>query len=68
MNEINNAASLQIKKENLQEDEFGDLIEYSLPELKRCPVCRRECSVDEVEFLKDLVTANPAFDDKGYTN
>jgi len=27
MNEINNAKSLQIKKENLQEDEFGDLIE-----------------------------------------
>ena len=49
-------------------DEFGDLIEYSLPELKRCPVCRRECSADEVEFLKNLVTANPAFDDKGYNN
>ena len=49
-------------------DEFGDLIEYSLPEFKRCPVCRRECSEDEVEFVKNLVTANPAFDDKGYTN
>ena len=49
-------------------DDFGDQIEYKLPELKRCPICRRECNQDEVQFVQKLADANPEFDDKGYLN
>ena len=47
-------------------DSYGQAIEYSLSEVKRCPVCRRECSEEEVQYLVKTYEANKEIEDGGY--
>ena len=32
-------------------DEFGGVVEYSVPEEKKCPICRREVDQKEVKYV-----------------
>jgi len=32
-------------------DSYGDTVEYKIPEVKRCPICRREVSPAEIEYI-----------------
>jgi hypothetical protein len=34
-----------------EKDEYGGIIEYSIPEIKKCPICRREVSEDEIKYI-----------------
>jgi hypothetical protein len=37
-----------------EKDEFGCEIEYKMPKHKKCPICRRIVSKDEIEYLKTV--------------
>ena len=39
-------------------DEFGVLISYDLPEIKRCPICRNEAPEVDISHIKDTVEGN----------
>ena len=47
-------------------DQYGEAINYKLAEVKRCPVCRREVSPDEVAYVKNAYEANLEIEDNGY--
>ena len=49
-----------------EKDEFGGLIEFQLPEVKRCPICRREVSQDEQGLISTTAKEHPDLDDHGY--
>ena len=36
-----------------EKDNFGGVVEYKLPDIKRCPICRREVEEAEVEYIKN---------------
>jgi len=35
-----------------EKDEYGGTIEFSLPEVKKCPICRREVEEEEVKYIE----------------
>lgn len=39
-------------------DEFGGILTYDLPELKKCPICRNEAVEDDIAYIKDTVEGN----------
>lgn len=39
-------------------DEFGGIISYDLPEVKRCPICRSDAPENDIEHIKEMVEAN----------
>ena len=39
-------------------DEFGGVVTYPLPEVKRCPICRHEATEEDMEHIKTTVEAN----------
>ena len=47
-------------------DEHGGKIEYSIPEIKKCPICRREVDGDEIEYITKQFSEHPEIDDHGY--
>lgn len=47
-------------------DQFGCVLEYKLPDEKRCPICRRLVDAEEVEYIRKLAEEHPEFDDHGY--
>ena len=49
-----------------EKDNFGGVNEFKLPEIKRCPVCRREVEESEIEYIKDMFKEHPEVDDHGY--
>ena len=49
-----------------EKDEFGGDIKFEIPEIKRCPICRREVEEEEVEYIKKQVCQHPEIDDHGY--
>ena len=49
-----------------EKDQFGGFNEFKLPEIKRCPVCRREVDASEIEYIKELFKNHPEVDDHGY--
>ena len=36
----------------VEKDQFGDTIVYPVPELKKCPTCRRVVANDEITYIK----------------
>lgn len=34
-----------------EKDDFGGIIEFDIPETKRCPICRREVEDEEIEYI-----------------
>lgn len=49
-----------------EKDEYGGDINFSIPEVKRCPICRREVLHDEITYIKSLFESHPEIDDGGY--
>ena len=49
-----------------EKDEHGGKIEYSIPEIKKCPICRREVDEDEIEYITKQFSEHPDIDDHGY--
>lgn len=36
-----------------EKDNFGDVIEFKLPDVKKCPICRREVGSTEIVYIKN---------------
>lgn len=49
-----------------EQDQFGGVVEYKIPETKRCPICRREVGKEEIEYIQDEFKSHPDLDDGGY--
>lgn len=49
-----------------EKDNFGGVIEYSLPDVKKCPICRREVEQSEIEYISNCFHQHPEVDDGGY--
>ena len=47
-------------------DSFGCKIKYQLPEIKRCPICRREVADSEIEYIVKKYKNHPEVEDNGY--
>ena len=47
-------------------DAFGGTIQYKLPEMKKCPICRRCVEDQEIQHICKQVVDHPEVDDKGY--
>jgi hypothetical protein len=39
-------------------DEFGGVISYELPEVKRCPICRNEAPEVDISHIKETVESD----------
>lgn len=48
-------------------DNFGCVIKYELPQVKKCPICRRQVEEPEIVYIKDQVSLHPEVDDGGYS-
>jgi len=44
-------------KRATDKDEFGNVITYDLPDVKKCPVCRSEATGEDIELIKNGVEA-----------
>ena len=44
-----------------EKDEFGNIITYDLPEVKRCPVCRIEATEEDIRYIKETIENAPDF-------
>lgn len=53
-------------KRATEKDDYGGVIEYSLPEIKRCPICRKVVQDEEINILEKQFTMHPEVDDGGY--
>lgn len=49
-----------------EKDNFGGVVEYHLPEVKKCPICRRVVEEAEVDYIVQLAKAHPEYEDNGY--
>lgn len=49
-----------------EKDNFGCIIEYKIPEVKRCPICRREVQHDEIDYIENCFHQHPEVEDGGY--
>lgn len=49
-----------------EKDEYGGEIKFSIPEVKRCPICRREVDIEEIDYIKKQFSLHPETDDGGY--
>ena len=47
-------------------DSYGGVIDYQIPDEKRCPICRREVDEKEVKYIEEQKEAHPEIDDGGY--
>jgi len=45
-------------KRATDKDEFGNVISYDLPDVKRCPVCRNEATEEDIAHIRETVEAN----------
>ncbi len=48
---------------NDKKDEYGGIISFSIPEVKKCPICRREVSQDEIKYITQQFIEHPEIDD-----
>ena len=46
-------------RRHIEEDQFGNKLEFKAPEMKRCPVCRRNASDDDISYIVDTFKADP---------
>ncbi|CDW71736.1 e3 ubiquitin-protein ligase rnf25 [Stylonychia lemnae] len=49
-----------------EKDEFGCEIEYKPYEHKRCPICRRHVSQQELDYIKTLFSKHPEVENHAY--
>ena len=49
-----------------EKDEFGCDIEFKMPKHKRCPICRRKVTKDEIEYIKTQFAQHPDVDNQVY--
>lgn len=50
-----------------EKDDYGGAIEYPLPKEKSCPICRRVCDQNEVQYTQKQYVEHPELEDGGYT-
>ena len=36
-----------------ERDEFGCEVEYKVPDVKKCPICRRVVEQSEIDYIKE---------------
>ena len=53
-------------KRHLEKDVLGYDFQYVQGEEKRCPICRQESDIDEVENIKLKLNENPDLEDNIY--
>lgn len=51
---------------HVDKDKFGGDIEYIQSDEKKCPICRQESEIDEVENIKLKFNENPDLEDNIY--
>ena len=49
-----------------EKDSYGDVITHSIPECKRCPICRREVDESEIDYVRTQFSMHPEIEDQGY--
>lgn len=49
-----------------EKDEFGCEIVYKMPKHKRCPICRRNVSHEELDYIKTQLSQHPEVDNHEY--
>ena len=49
-----------------EKDQHGDTITYKLPEIKKCPICRREVEQEEIDYVQSQIQVHPEIEDGGY--
>ncbi len=49
-----------------EQDQFGCMIQYKVPETKKCPICRRLVDQEEIQYVQAKVSAHPEVEDHGY--
>ena len=46
-------------RRHVETDEFGNKIEYKVPDEKLCPVCRRKATTEDVSYIETTFKADP---------
>ena len=46
-------------RRHIETDEFGNKIEYKIPEVKKCPVCRREVKDEDIQYITSTFKSTP---------
>lgn len=49
-----------------EKDKFGNTIEFKVPNVKRCPICRRDVEDQEIKHILELFKSHPEIEDHGY--
>jgi hypothetical protein len=49
-----------------EKDQYGCVINFKLPETKRCPICRRDVEEQEIKYIQDQMADHPEIEDRGY--
>ena len=48
-------------RRHIETDEFGNKIEYKIPEVKKCPVCRRDVDEADINHITQTFKSSPDF-------
>lgn len=51
-----------------EKDNYGGLIHYNIPEIKKCPICRREVAGQDIDYVKSQYDQHPEVEDGGYSS
>jgi hypothetical protein len=51
---------------HFEKDNFGGKEIYKLDDVKRCPICRKDVSLDDVNHIRENYTKYPQLDDGAY--
>ena len=54
-------------KRHVEKDEFGGAIIYKLEAVKKCPICRKKVSEEDVDHIQKNYAENPSLDDNSYS-
>ena len=49
-----------------EKDEFGVEVVYKQPKHKKCPICRRKVTKEEMEYIKEQFRKHPEVDNHDY--
>mmetsp|Transcript_28226 Transcript_28226/g.21098 ORF Transcript_28226/g.21098 Transcript_28226/m.21098 type:complete len:125 (+) Transcript_28226:344-718(+) len=47
----------------VERDEFGLEVQFKMPEVKRCPICRREVTSEEITYIQSTFKKHPEVGD-----
>jgi hypothetical protein len=51
-----------------EKDSYGGTIHYEIPEIKKCPICRREVGNTDADYIKSQYQHHPEVEDGGYSS